>query len=214
MIIRREVWRDVPWVVSPVIVVEDTPEQLVVFTPTGAPFGFPRSADGRPHPWIGRSGWSGHGMLAVQRPGEAYSVMHFWHGPKRTFAGWYLNLQEPFRRTPFGIDTQDLELDLWIPVEGVWEFKDLDLLDQRVAEGRFTAPQRAAIEELGTAVGELVSAGAWWWDPAWATFAPPVEWGQTSLPDGWENIPCTPNAAPGELVALPSRRHADWPSLA
>ena len=42
----------------------------------------------------------------------------FWHGPERAFHGWYLNLQEPFRRTPQGYDTQDLELDIWVPAEG------------------------------------------------------------------------------------------------
>ena len=51
----------------------------------------------------------------LQRPGDAYAIWHFWHGPEREFRGWYVNLQEPFRRTAQGYDTQDLELDIWVP---------------------------------------------------------------------------------------------------
>ena len=99
-----------------VVVVDDSPDLLVTYLPEGAPFSFPRSADGRPHPWLGKERWQGHGVLTLQRPAESYAVWHFWDGPERRFAGWYLNLQRPFRRTPIGYDTQDLELDVWIPV--------------------------------------------------------------------------------------------------
>ena len=76
-ILHREVWRGQPWIASPVVVVEDTPELLVTYLPEEAPFVFPPSADGRPHPWAGKRYWEGHGMLALRRPGEACSVMHF-----------------------------------------------------------------------------------------------------------------------------------------
>ena len=75
--------------------------------------------------------------------------MHFWNGPDRRFAGWYLNLEEPFRRTATGYDTQDLELDVWVPVDGSWQLKDSDLLDQRVRESRFTEEQAVAIRRVG-----------------------------------------------------------------
>jgi len=87
VIVHREVWRGVPWCAFPVVVVEDSPELLVTYLPEESPFAFPPSADGRPHPWAGKRAWEGHGMLALRRPGEAYSVMHFWEGPNRRFAG-------------------------------------------------------------------------------------------------------------------------------
>jgi hypothetical protein len=43
-----------------------------------------------------------------------HAIWVFWHGPQREFRGWYVNLQEPFRRTSLGVDTQDLELDILI----------------------------------------------------------------------------------------------------
>ena len=112
----------------------------------------------------------------LQRPGEAYAIWVFWFGEKREFTGWYVNLQEPFRRNGRGYDTQDLELDIVVPVDGPWEWKDDELLDVRVAEGRFTLEQAAAAREEGRRVGALLDAGERWWDDSWATWRPAAGW--------------------------------------
>jgi predicted RNA-binding protein associated with RNAse of E/G family len=103
-------------------------------------------------------------------------VWVFWHGPEREFRGWYLNLQEPFRRTPQGYDTQDLELDIWVPIDGRWEWKDEELLDQRVREGRFTAAQAEAIRAEGARITAELDAGRRWWSDDWAQWQPPAGW--------------------------------------
>ena len=145
VILRREVLNDGrPWLEVPVVVVRDEPELLATYIAEGTPFAFPEGAfptpDGR-HPWHGRRRWEGHGVLMLQRPGEAHAIWVFWDGPEREFHGWYVNLQEPFRRTDRGYDTQDLELDIWVPAEGGWEWKDAEVLDERIREGRYTADQ-------------------------------------------------------------------------
>lgn len=200
---RREVWREVPWLATVVVVVEDAPDLLATYLPEDAPFAFPPSADGRPHPWSGKERWEGHGVLMLQRPGEAYAVWHFWDGPQRDFAGWYLNLQEPIRRTAIGFDTQDLELDVWVPADGPWTLKDEELLTVRVAEGFFTEAQVGAIRSLGETLGELLDRGDTWWDARWASFAPPAEWRAPELPEGWEDAAVPAGATPRELVARP-----------
>ena len=204
IVVHREIWRDRPWIASPVVVVEDSPELLVTYLPEEAPFVFPPSADGRRHPWAGKRQWAGHGMLALRRPGEACSVMHFWEGPERRFAGWYLNLEEPFRRTAVGYDTQDLELDLWIPVDEPWRFKDEEKLDERIADGRYTAEQVAAIRALGAEVAAMLDRGERWWDERWASFAPDPGWRAPVLPDGWEDAPATPAPPPSAYRLLQS----------
>jgi hypothetical protein len=200
-IVRREVWRGRPWFACVAIVVADEPDLLVTFVPTGSPFGFPPSTDGRPHPWLGRAAWEGHGVLHLQRPGEAYAVWHFWDGPDRAFAGWYLNLQEPFRRTAIGFDTMDLELDVWLPAEGGWELKDDDLLEERVAEGRFDEEEVVAIRGLGNAITSRLDRGDTWWDPAWAAFQPDPAWADPTFPHGWDDAPARPGPGPDALVA-------------
>ena len=181
VIVHREVWRGAPWCASPVVVVEDSPALLVTYLPEESPFVFPPSADGRRHPWAGKRAWRGNGMLALRRPGEAYSVMHFWEGPERRFAGWYLNLEEPFRRTSAGFDSQDLELDVWIPADGPWRFKDADLLEQRVREGRYSEEQCTAIRRLGDEIAAQLERGERWWDERWASFAPEAGWRAPAL---------------------------------
>ncbi len=122
----------------------------------------------------------------LQRPGESYAVWHFWQAPGRAFAGWYLNLQEPFRRTAAGYDTHDLELDVWIPAAGSWSVKDDDLLEERVRQGRFTETEGAEIRALGDEIGTMVDAGDEWWDPSWSSWQPDPDWVAPTPPEGWE----------------------------
>jgi hypothetical protein len=184
--VRREVWRGSPWMATTVVVVADEPGLLATYLPEGAEFVF---ADGHglgPHPWVGRPAWQGHGVLMLQRPGESYAVWHFWDGERRDFAGWYLNLQEPFRRTAAGYDTQDLELDVWVPAGGPWTFKDDELLDVRVREGRFTHVEAAAIRTLGAEIGAMLDVGEEWWDEEWSRWRPDPAWRAPRPPHGWE----------------------------
>ncbi len=187
MIVRREVLNDGRvWAEIAVIVVEDTPELLVTYIPEGAPFRFPPgkwpTRSGR-HPWHGKESWRGHGTLMLQRPGEAYAIWVFWSGPRREFRGWYVNLQDPFRRTPIGYDTQDLELDIWIPREGGWRLKDDEDMEERIREGRYTPEQVAAIRVEAKRITEEFDAGNRWWSEEWATWAPDPAWPTPSFPE-------------------------------
>jgi hypothetical protein len=192
VVIRREVLNDGrAWLEVPVIVVRDTDEVLASFIAQGAPFRFPPGPWPAPHgrhPWHGKEQWHGHGVLMLQRPGEAHAIWLFWRGARRTFAGWYVNIQEPFRRTPLGYDTQgydtqDLELDIWIPVDRPWEWKDEELLERRVEEGRFTAEQVVEIRAEGARIAGELAAGRRWWDESWAGWQPDPAWPRPSFGD-------------------------------
>lgn len=186
------VWREVlndgrPWMASVVYVVEDTPEHLITYLPTGAPFGFLDGefpSDSGRHPWEKSGEWNGHGCLQIAFPDEAYAIWHFWSEPERTFANWYLNLQEPFRRTAIGIDTQDLELDIVVYPDGAWEFKDDELLDLRQAQGRYTTEQVAGIKAVGLDLEQRLHNGRWW-DDRWTKWEPELDWGPVPLPPDW-----------------------------
>jgi len=178
VVLRREVRNDGwAWLQAPVIVVRDEPELLATYMGRGTRFEFPPGPD--VHPWAGRGVWEGHGVLMLQRPGEAHAIWVFWTGDRREFAGWYVNFQEPFRRTKHGYDTQDLELDIWIPHGEPWEWKDDELLERRVREGRYTAEQATATRAEGERVGALLDAGERWWDDAWASWVPDQGWDTT-----------------------------------
>jgi len=117
---RREVWRGTPQLIYPVRVVEDAGDRLTLFLASGTPLTSPKgswpwSEEG--HPWAARGRWEGHGVIQMlsavsrSRPG--------CFGRRRATPGLLvLHLQEPFRRTPDGIDSQDLELDFVVAPDG------------------------------------------------------------------------------------------------
>jgi Protein of unknown function (DUF402) len=183
----RETWRGQVLLAFPVRVVEDRADLVAVYIPSGAPLAFPAPWPwGEHHPWRPRGRFQGHGVLVLHRPGDAYAVWVFWTGPERRFAEWYVNLQAPLRRDGPAIVTFDHELDLRIAADGTWALKDDDLLDERVAQGRFSAGEAAAIRAQAAAVIAEHDRGARWWDDAWAAWQPPAGWdiAGSERPDG------------------------------
>jgi hypothetical protein len=184
-ILRRDVWRGEPKVGWAGIVVQDTPELLALYMPEGSPLAFADDFFGGPHPWSGKDRWRGHGVLQLQRPGESHAVWVFWHGPEREFAAWYINLQEPFRRTERGFDTQDLELDIVVGRDGGWRYKDDEKLEPSIERGRWTAEEVAAIRREGARVASELDAGRRWWSDDWASWQPDPAWTTPELPADW-----------------------------
>lgn len=173
------------WLEFPVFIVEDSPEQLVSYTATGAQLGLPAgpwpSANGR-HPWSDRESWSGHGCLMVQRPGDHYAIWHFWTGPDRDFSCWYLNLQTSFVRHATGYNTQDLELDIIVLPDGSHVVKDDEVMDDRVAEGRYSAELVRWVRDYGKGLIDRLESEGPWWDRSWAQWTPPDDWVNPRLP--------------------------------
>jgi len=192
VVVHREIAWGRPWFAMAERVVEDRDDRFVTYVPTGSPFGYPEgpwpTANGR-QPWYPKPAWTGHGALIAQRPGDAYAIQHFWTGDARRFERWYVNLQAPMRRTALGYDTGDHELDLVVFADGSWTFKDDDVMELRVREGRYTADEVVAIRALGAELAALVEDGRAWWIPGYADWQPDPEWGAIELPDGWESLP-------------------------
>lgn len=188
VVVRRELLHGHVWCGFATYVVQDTDDLLALYLPGGSELAFPDwPFDRWEHPWhaAGHRVWSGHGKLMLHRPGDAYSVDLFWEGPDRSFSGWYLNLQDPLRRGPARVDTLDHELDYWMPAGGGWHVKDDELFEERVREERYDAEQAAAIRATGKSIVDMLSAGQTWWDPVWAAWTPPAQWGSLRLPAGW-----------------------------
>lgn len=163
------------WLELPVTIVEDTPDSLVTHLAAGSRFRFPDGdwpTPDRRHPWAGRTAWTGHGCLMVHEPTEHVAVWHFWDGPDREFACWYLNLQTALVRTSAGFDTQDLELDIIVRPDGSREVKDAELLDLRVEEGRYSSELVDWIRIYGDRLLDRLDREGIWWDRRWADWAP------------------------------------------
>jgi hypothetical protein len=187
----RPPWLLLPWAAIPVHVVEHDDDSLVAYIAPGAELGIAEgewpTANGR-HPWHDRREWQGHGVLMLHRRGDPYSVWHFWTGDDRAFAGWYVNLQAPYELTSIGFDTQDFELDLVISPDGSWRLKDDELLDQRVAEGRFRADHADWIRSIGHDLTQRLDQGDTPWSQRWTSWEPPQGWSPPRLTAGWQRL--------------------------
>jgi hypothetical protein len=170
-IVVRHVWRDRVFLVWTATVAHDDRELLALWIPPGAPCLRPRFRDVLPYdqPLVERP-WREPGVLQLWPRGAAHAIWLFEQG-------WYVNLQEPFRRSEQGVDTADQLLDLVRTRDGRWRWKDDDELEAAVAGGFVSEEASAAIR----AEAQRVVAA----DPfptGWEDWEPDPSWPVPSLP--------------------------------
>jgi uncharacterized protein len=175
----------------PVRVVRDEPDLVALFIAGGTPLKWPYVA-GRPIreatleerftlPWIpGDRTWTGDGVLVLNRPGRAHSIWLFRTEGGAQFHSWYVQLEDPHRRTRLGFDTRDHTLDAWVDLDGRWHWKDEDELEVALRHGHHTPDEATAMRDEGERVRTEWPFPTGWedWrpDPAWALPELPVDW--------------------------------------
>ncbi len=123
--------------------------------------------------------WKGDGVLILGHPGRAHSIWLFWEDWR--FAGWYVQLEAPWRPCRFGFDTEDHTLDIWIASDGSWHWKDESELDAAVELGFFSSGQAAAFRAEGARV-----IAEWPFPTGWEGWRADPSWPVPSVPGGWE----------------------------
>jgi Protein of unknown function (DUF402) len=122
------------------------------------------------------------GILRVTRPGEPWSILHFFQ-KTRSFRGWYFNLEQPLERTPLGFDFEDEILDLWVEPDRTWKWLDEDELDEAVRRAIVEPAEAEAVrargEEALAELGRLLPTG-------WEDWRPDPSWSLPELPPGWD----------------------------
>lgn len=190
-IILREVWRGTIWTIRPVTVVQDTPELVALYLAPGTPCKHPRRLDGTPirlaaEPWhLVDATWP-WSTLRLHIPGEAHEV---WPARRDvpTINSWYVNLQEPLRRTVLGFDYMDQVLDIIISADlSEWHWKDEDELDEAQALGLMSGEQVQAIRAEGERVIQLAMARGGFFAGGWYDWSPPSTWTVPAIPPGWD----------------------------
>ncbi|WP_016700674.1 DUF402 domain-containing protein [Actinoalloteichus spitiensis] len=137
-----------------------------------------------------RSRWTGSSTLRWVPEGQWSSVWWFF-GPAGDFRGWYVNLEIPRGRTPFGVDRVDGVLDVFVRPDRTWEWKDEDELVAALAAGRVTREQAGLLRAEGERVIALAEAGAFPFDGSHLD-PPDPAWPRPELP-AWT---CPPETAP------------------
>jgi len=195
------VWRSIPRIAREVhavlgfTVVLDNPELIALYIAPGWPTmrrtgvlgGGPRGRMlVKPDGGHALQPWVDNEALVLYQPSDGYSVWLYWHAESHTFREWYVNLEEPWRRTPIGFDSRDNLLDMVVaPDLATWHWKDEDELAWGVMSGRHTAGEAVAFRREGERALEKLRNHAFPFDRDWPSWTPDPAWRSPRLPSGW-----------------------------
>jgi hypothetical protein len=181
----RDVWRGRVWRAQAFRVVRETSELLALWSPAGAPTKLPADGDGRRlripgEDWVLEDSVAKLSGLLVARPGAAHSLYHFYANGR--FTHWYVNLEEPLRRSAVGWDTFDHKLDVVVSADRSWRLKDEDELEAAARLGLLDADVvRAEAKRVIASLDEFLPSG-------WESWRPDPAWRVPRLPPGWEVV--------------------------
>ena len=185
----RQLFRGRVWSVTPATVVVDDRSTVVLWLPPDVEG---KAGDGDPlGEWTLRDiRWAERrrGILRLTQLGERRSTLFFWDDDG-AFQGWYVNLERPMTRSPFGFDFEDRILDLWIAADLHWRWLDLDEF-RRARELEFLST--VEVEET-VADGEQALAAAIAGEPpfraGWEQWKPDPSWAVPKLDPSWLRPP-------------------------
>lgn len=130
--------------------------------------------------------------LRLMFPSKHHSVSLFWSsGTVRRLLKYFVNMEEPFRRTDVGFDTQDHTLDIVVTPELQWHWRDEDELSNHVKEGFYSAELASAVRVEGEQVIDAVTCGTHPCVRGWADWSADLQWTIPSIPVAWDTTPVT-----------------------
>lgn len=196
--------------VTPMVLVEDRPDRTLLYVPRGTRFLAPADSSGR----VTRSiceevavrpdHWRDHAALHIVPDGAAFAVTVRWRRSFDDFAGFYVNVQEPLRRTNIGFDSMDQTLDVLIaPDRSEIRVKDEDELDDAARHGFFSVTEVTEIRAAARTATEMVLGRVPPLDEPWHLWRPDPTWSAPQLPDDWGSVPLSPSpwaaASPSDI---------------
>ena len=167
-VLLRGIFDNRPIYVQSLRVVRDTPEETVLFIWPGAecyaPKGYIQQGhNGNWDRWqetlsntlqLEKYIWHTNRFLILLEPEKYYSTIYIWEDASDKFICYYINFQLPFRRTPLGFDSLDLDLDIVVKASHEWQWKDVEEYQQAIRMGGI---QTDWVEEIERAQVEVLS---------------------------------------------------------
>ena len=170
------------------MVVQDTPDLVATYLRVGTLYKRRAGPLWRMEDWqLGDQVWERNDVLALVSPGAAHGVWAMWRHEDRSFNCWYINLQEPYRRTAIGFDTMDQELDIVVTADrSELRWKDEEAFSKLHEMDVFSAEEARAIRAEGERVLDSMHKDQPPFSSGWENWAPPPEWPIPELPANWD----------------------------
>ena len=196
----RGIARNRPWHIQSVIVVSDTPDELVVaFLPgaegvaekdyTKGKKNGKRLWDFANNGWeLAKYSWHTNRVLAIVQPEKYYAIMCFWNHEHDEFIGYYVNFQVPFQRSHCGIDTLDLDLDLDVEPDFSFRWKDEEDYQKAIHYGLISPEWIQGIEEAKPEILDRLEKRHYPFDGSLLDWMPDPNWTPPTLPENWDKI--------------------------
>ena len=179
----------------PTIVVQDTSELIALYMPAGV---LGKDTAHKPTPQeilaaeeivIADYQWKRTDVLFLIVPGEAFSTYAMWETGTKNLDCWYVNLQEPIKRTPIGFDTMDHMLDVVIePDMNKWRWKDGDEFSEAQEAGIYSKEIASKIWQAGEKAVRLITSERRSFYEKWATWQASPEWSLPKLSPLWDKV--------------------------
>jgi len=188
----RQTWNGRVWAARPATVVQDDPRQTMLFIPIGirwmAPFhdGDRLKIPQREFVLVPQRYEDLH-VLSFSWPHTSYAVLLFLR-PEGSPDSWYVNLEEPLRRTELGFDTLDHELDVIVELDGSWWWKDEDDLAEAIRRGVIPAEDELRMRADGERAVRRILDREPPFDRDWTAWRPDPSWPLPVLPEGWDRV--------------------------
>ncbi|MEQ7009356.1 DUF402 domain-containing protein [Actinopolymorpha sp. B17G11] len=137
---------------------------------------------------LGTSVFRDGSILGFQLADVWFSVLLLFQ-PSGELAIWYVNFEQPYRRTPIGIDTCDHIIDLVFDLDGTHEWKDVDDYAYGRRLGLVTDAQHTEIERAKDQAFAMFEKRTGPFDEKWLSWRRDPAWPLPVLPDNATTVP-------------------------
>ena len=187
----REIWQGRVWSARPVTVVEDAQDQITLFIPSHARWMAPfhdgtRLKIQQPDFELVEQPYKAH-VLSFAWPGSSAAVLLFYEEDWSP-SHWYVNLEDPLRRSPVGFDTLDHKLDVIVELDGTWRWKDEDEFDDIIERGLLPPEDAPGLREEAEGAVRMILERRPPFDRDWSGWRPDPSWPEPTLPEGWDRV--------------------------
>lgn len=201
VVVHQEIWNQRIWAARPLVVVNDSPDRLLLWLPKGTVRKVPMTPPTRMDPggrtariidlldrcdWVHVDHVWDVSCLWILRPGDWHAVWISWLPSGEQF-GWYINLQRPFRRTAIGIESMDMMLDVVATPDRHWSWKDDDEFEQILERRIFNQATGERVRTEATGVIHRLETNASPFNEGWEEWRPDPSWSIPQLQPGWDD---------------------------